>query len=251
MNDGPSPEEWQRRYYARTAGAYDERHLGPDREHDFALAVMDGLLPHLGVRSVLDVGSGTGRVVEFLKRRHEELRVMGVEPVAELRAAGHAKGLARHDLIAGDATALPFRAGAFDLVCAYGLLHHVARSSIVVEEMLRVARRAIFVSDSNNFGQGSWPVRRAKQLIDSLGLWSLADLVRTRGKGYSISEGDGLSYSYSVFNDYALIRRRCRAVHVLNTRPGAGVDPYRSASHVALLGVKPVDPDCRVAPPSD
>jgi len=235
---GDSPEQWQRRYYARTAGQYDAHHLGPDRDHDFALAFMAGMLGHLGIRSVLDVGSGTGRVVRFLKQRGGHLRVTGIEPVAELREAGYASGLAREDLVAGDARALPFAAGAFDLVCAYGLLHHVARPAVVVEEMLRVARRAIFVSDSNNFGQGSAAVRRVKQALDRLGLWGLANLVKTRGKGYTISDGDGLSYSYSVFNDYPLIERHCRSVHVLNTRAAAGTDPYRSAGHVALLGVK-------------
>lgn len=235
---GDSPEDRQRRYYARTASEYDSRHVGPDRDHDFALAFMAGILGHLEIRSVLDVGSGTGRVVHFLKQRDRALTVLGVEPVAELREAGYAKGLARRDLIAGDARALPFAAGAFDLVCAYGLLHHVARSSPVVSEMLRVARRAIFISDSNNFGQGSPVVRRVKQALDRLGLWPLANFVKTRGKIYSVSEGDGLSYSYSVFNDYPLIERRCRSVHVVNTRAAAGSDPYRSSGHVALLGVK-------------
>jgi hypothetical protein len=50
-------------------------------------------------------------------------------------------------------------------------------------------------------------------------------------------EGEGLAYSYSVFQDYPSIRRACRSVHIINTTP-AGVDPYRSATHVALLGLK-------------
>ena len=57
-------------------------------------------------------------------------------------------------------------------------------------------------------------------------------------KGVSEEElRDGLFYSCSVFDDYALIRARCRAVHVLNTQD-ADVNPYRSASHVAVLGIK-------------
>lgn len=233
-----SPEDWQRRYYARTADEYDQRHLGPDREHDFALALMAGTLDHLGAHSVLDVGSGTGRVIQFLNERKAGLVVRGVEPVAQLREIGYAKGIARQDLIAGDGRALPFREAAFDVVCAYGLLHHVARPSLVVGEMLRVARTAIFISDSNNFGQGSWPARQVKQALGWLGLWPLANYVKTRGKGYSISEGDGLSYSYSVFNDYRLIQRNCRSVHVMNTTATRGLHPYRCADHVVLLGLR-------------
>ena len=52
-----------------------------------------------------------------------------------------------------------------------------------------------------------------------------------------MSEGDGLVYSYSVFNDYKQIRAACESVHLLNTADGAP-DLYRSASHVAVLGIK-------------
>jgi hypothetical protein len=106
-----------------------------------------------------------------------------------------------------------------------------------VSEMLRVARKAIFISDSNSFGQGSRLVRAAKQALRAAGLWRIADLVKTRGRGYTITEGDGLAYSYSVFDDYRLIKASCRSMHLLNTQD-ADVNPYRSASHVALLGIK-------------
>ena len=35
-------------------------------------------------------------------------------------------------------------------------------------------------------------------------LWKAFDYVRTRGKRYQISEGDGLFYSYSVYDSYGL-----------------------------------------------
>jgi SAM-dependent methyltransferase len=232
-------EIWQRLYYAQTAGEYDEHHVGPDAEHDLALALMSGVIEYLNIRSVLDVGSGTGRVVLFIKDRHPSVFVKGVEPVGALRDVSCTKGLSIGDLLPGDAGTLPFKNGSFDLVCAYGLLHHVARPSIAIAEMLRVASKAVFISDSNNFGQGSWPIRLVKQTLNWLRLWPVANAIKTRGKGYTISDLDGLSYSYSVFNDYRLIRTSCRSVHVLNTGPSVGVDPYRSATHVALLGLKP------------
>jgi hypothetical protein len=103
--------------------------------------------------------------------------------------------------------------------------------------MLRVARRGIFISDTNNFGQGPLAVRAIKQAINLVGLWRIADWVKTAGRGYSVSQGDGVAYSYSVFNDWPEIRRQCRVVHVMNT-DGAGINPYRSAAHVAVLGLK-------------
>jgi hypothetical protein len=103
--------------------------------------------------------------------------------------------------------------------------------------MLRVASKAVFISDGNNFGQGSPPQRMIKQALRAAGLWKAFDYVKTRGKGYLISEGDGLYYSYSVFTDYPQIARSCSRVHLLNTRP-SGPNLSRSAPQVALLGIK-------------
>jgi hypothetical protein len=57
------------------------------------------------------------------------------------------------------------------------------------------------------------------------------------GKGYIVSEGDGIAYAYSVFNSYKQIQQECKSIHLLNTTPG-GINPDRSASQVALLGIK-------------
>jgi ubiquinone/menaquinone biosynthesis C-methylase UbiE len=210
-------------------------HVAQDDEHGFALAYMLAAVDHLGVRSILDVGSGTGRAVLNVKRKMPHVRIVGVEPSPELRSVGYSKGLAPSELIDGDAMKLAFDDGAFDLVCEYGALHHIPRPGLAVSEMLRVAKKAIFISDCNNFGQGRG--RLIKQAIDRIGAWPIADFIKTRGKRYSVSEGDGLAYSYSVFNDYQQIKRRCRSVHILNTT-NAGPDLYRCASHVALLGLK-------------
>ena len=226
----------QQAYYAQTADRYDAMHLG-DAEHQFSLSVMVGLLDHLGVRSVLDVGAGTGRVVRHLAKVRPDLRVVGIEPVAELREAAYAAGVPHDVLVEGDGYALPFRDGAFDLVCEFGMLHHVRQPERVVAEMLRVAARAVFISDCNNFGQGRPLARAIKQGLNRLKLWPVANFIKTRGKGYSLSEGDGLAYSYSVFSNYEQIKASCRSVHLFNTMDAAP-DLYRTAEHVGLLGVK-------------
>lgn len=229
--------EFQRRYYVDTAPHYDSMHFHEDDAQFFALSFLVSALDYLGVRSVLDVGSGTGRALRFIKKSRPNLRVAGIEPVRELREVGHAAGLSEQELRDGDGTSLDFEDSTFDLVCEFGVLHHVRNPQTVISEMLRVARSAIFISDSNNFGQGHAMARTLKQCINAVGLWRLADLVKTRGKGYTMSSGDGLAYSYSVFNNYADIRRSCKRVHIVNTSDGC-INPYRTASHVALLGIK-------------
>ncbi|MCX7101575.1 MAG: class I SAM-dependent methyltransferase [Methylobacter sp.] len=230
--------EQQRRYYAETANLYDTLHVSEEEnEHFFALSFLIGMLDYLQIKSILDIGSGTGRALCHLKEMRPELRLMGIEPVKELREVGYSKGLSELELIEGDVNSLQFDKNEFDLVCEFGVLHHIRKPEQAVSEMLRVAKKGILISDSNNFGQGSPSSRAIKQLINSLGLWPIFDLIKTRGKGYTISEGDGLGYSYSVFNNYKQIDEQCKIIHLLNTING-GINPYKTASHVALLGLK-------------
>src|SRR5262249_13149641 len=67
--------------------------------------------------------------------------------------------------------------------------------------------RAVFVSDANRFGQGSWLGRRAKLVLSRVKLWPLVNLIKTGGRGYTITPGDGLAYSYSVFDSYDLLAK--------------------------------------------
>lgn len=237
----------QQEYYHATAADYDRQHL-MDPEHEFAIAWLTGLLDHLAVDSVLDVGSGTGRLLRRLRqhKRFSGIRMLGIEPVAALREQAYRNGVRRDELIEGDGTRLAFEDGAFDLVCAFGVLHHLPDPARAVREMLRVARHAIFISDSNIYAAGGRMERFAKQALRALHLWRLAQFVKTRGKGYKISEGDGLWYPYSVYDNYAQIAQACRCVHVLNTSE-QGVQPFRSCAHVALFAGK-TDLPLRPAP---
>jgi ubiquinone/menaquinone biosynthesis C-methylase UbiE len=227
----------QRRYYAETAGKYDDMHVRENNEHSFALGILAGIIKHLEIKSILDVGSGTGRALVDIKKAIPNVQVVGVEPSAELRNIGYAKGLSDSELIDGDATCLAFNDEAFDLVCEFGALHHIQDPKKAVSEMLRVSHRALFISDSNNFGQGGKLSRFLKQSINDMRLWRVADLIKTRGRGYTISDGDGVAYSYSVFNNYKQIKERCEALYMFNTVT-SGPNLYRTASHVALLGIK-------------
>lgn len=122
-------------------------------------------------------------------------------------------------------------------MCEFAILHHLRRPQLAIAEMLRVSSKAIFSSDSNTFGSGSILARSAKQLINACGMWKMANFGKTKGKVCTVSECDGVAYSYSVFDNYAQIAAQCRSMHLLNTKPG-GYNPYRTASHVALLGIK-------------
>lgn len=134
-----------------TADKYDEMHVAKNEldEHFFALNFMIAALEYFEIQSILEIGSGTGRAIQYIKKKKPDLRIAGIEPVYELRRIGHSKGLGDLELI----------------------------------------------------------------------------------------EGDGLACSYSVVADYKQIHAQCRKVHLLNTKDGV-INPYRTASHIALLAIK-------------
>lgn len=228
----------QQAYYAEAAASYDESHMATDAigEHEVALRQLSGYASLYGFTTLLDVGSGTGRVLRFARSDMPAVTCTGVEPIAELRDIGYKAGLRADELIEGDANRLPFPDNSFDVVTAFGMLHHVPHPDRVIGEMLRVAKKAIFISDSNNFGQGSTRSRLFKKVLRRTRMWRMFDYIRTKGKGYHWSEGDGVFYSYSVFQNYQAIERATKQIFVSNTR-GSAKNLLNDAETVSLLGL--------------
>ncbi|MCB9188728.1 MAG: class I SAM-dependent methyltransferase [Flavobacteriales bacterium] len=231
--------EIQNNYYTSTANTYDRNHVNSlmDRGHNFNLYFLSSMIDLFQIKSILDVGSGTGRTIEFIRNKHPEVKVVGIEPVQGLRQQAYEKGIPMDVIIAGDGNKIEFEDGAFDLVCEFGMLHHVSNPERVVSEMIRVSSKAIFISDSNNFGQGGFIGRSTKQVINFFGLWKLFNYVKTKGKGYQISEGDGLFYSYSVFNNVNMIKEKCKSIYYLSSK-NSGTNLYRSSSDIGLFALK-------------
>jgi ubiquinone/menaquinone biosynthesis C-methylase UbiE len=191
----------QRQYYTDTAAEYDTAHAGEGDDDPVNLRLVFGFLRMIEARSVLDIGAGTGRAIRHLMDNMPDLTVRGVEPVAaHIDQAVQKRGIPSGIIVQGVGEALPFENASVDVVCAFAVLHHVPNPGDVVSEMLRVARKGVIIIDGNRFGMGSWLVRVLKLALYKAGLWGLANYLKTGGKGYSVSEGDGLFYSYSVYD---------------------------------------------------
>jgi SAM-dependent methyltransferase len=154
------------------------------------------------------------------------------------RSVGNLSGVS---FLQASGEALPFPDNSFDAVCESATLHHVPHPSAVVGEMLRVARKVVVIADSNRFGQGSWPARLLKLFLYKLGLWRVFDFLRTRGKHYQISEGDGLFYSYSVYDSYHLAARWADRVMLVSGDSGHSISwlhPLLTAKGVILVAIR-------------
>lgn len=226
----------QASHYAETASSYDAT-LGQTPEHELAQYVLLGVMGSLKATSLLDVCAGTGRAIRFFREHRPEMKVVGIEPSDAMRAVGYAAGIPESCLLGGDGRNLPYADSSFDVVTEFGVLHHASDPVAVVSEMIRVARYAVFISDTNNLGQGGAPGRVIKNLFYWSGLWKPFNYVRTRRKGYAFEPSDGLWYYYTAFSHFHALLHKCHSVHVMNTRRSSRTHWF-SASHVALLAVK-------------
>ena len=234
--------EIQREYYTETASRYDtmHKHEGVDdaEGRDLILSV----LRSLKIQSLLDVGSATGRGLKDFASALPGALVCGVEPVSALVQQGVAAGNTETiSLLQGSGEALPFGDGSFDVVSEFSILHHVPHPDTVVREMLRVARRAVVIVDCNRFAQGSWAARFFKLFLYKIGLWGAFNFVRTGGKRYQISEGDGLFYSYSVYDSYDLVAGWADRMLLLAggpTRSRSWFHPLLTAEGLILIAIR-------------
>jgi ubiquinone/menaquinone biosynthesis C-methylase UbiE len=232
----------QRRYYTETASRYDVMHAHESVDGDDGMQMLFSFLRTLEVRSLLDVGSATGRGLPRLAEGVPNALICGVEPVEALIRQGISSGVNRGlPLLQASGDALPFADKSFDAVCEFGILHHVPEPARVIEEMLRVARTVVVISDANRFGQGPLPLRTIKLLLYKLKLWNVFDFLRTRGKGYQVSEGDGVFYSYSVYDNLHQIQQWAHNIDLLpigETRAWSWFHPLLTSGNVLLIAVR-------------
>lgn len=232
----------QRDYYTQTASRYDSMHANESAGDTSTNELILAMLRMAGAKSFLDVGSATGRGLREFATEMPGALVCGVEPVAALVEQAVDAGISqRVSLVRASGESLPFADGSFDAVCEISILHHVPNPSAVVSEMMRVAKKMIVIVDCNRFGQGSLPARWLKLLLYKFGLWGAFNLVRTRGKHYQISPGDGLFYSYSVYDSYQLVAEWADRVALIPVGPAnckSWLHPLLTSEALLLIGFK-------------
>lgn len=96
------------------------------------------LAPLDGSERALDSGCGAGALAFALAPLVGS--VVGVDLSEDLIAAGRELAPPNCELVVGDATALPFEYGSFDIVGCMRVLHHARRPELVVSELARVTR---------------------------------------------------------------------------------------------------------------
>ncbi len=121
-------------YYDAFSRSYDE---GRDRGyHELIDDQAAALVRRVGEgRSVLEVGCGTGLVMQRIAAFASRVRGIDISP--GMLEHARARGL---DVQEASATALPFADGEFDVVCSFKVLAHIDPVEPALAEMARVTR---------------------------------------------------------------------------------------------------------------
>lgn len=128
-------------YFRENASRWDEirtLHV-PEREVEAELL---RLLPESGIGELLDIGTGTGRILELLGGR--AARAVGVDQSREMLAIARARleaaALRNCHVRQADMYQLPFPTGSFDAVVIHQVLHFAEDPAEVIAEAGRVLR---------------------------------------------------------------------------------------------------------------
>ena len=89
-------------------------------------------------KSILDVGSGKGYLLQRIKKENPEIKLAGLDVVKNVHIAGV-------DSYQGNITAMPFADEAFDTVICTHTIEHILNLQAAVKELQRVAKNQLIV----------------------------------------------------------------------------------------------------------
>ena len=92
------------------------------------------------LQTLLDVGCGTGPMIELLLKEFPDKRCTGIDLTLRMIEAAQAKNLADASFLVGDSEHLPFEAGAFDVVICTNSFHHDPNPQAFMQEAARVLK---------------------------------------------------------------------------------------------------------------
>lgn len=128
-------------YFARHAEEWDTLRLLHGADEPVEAALLD-TLNGADLGSLLDVGTGTGRIAELLAPRARHVTALDRSPemLRIARARLQALPADKVDLVRGDFTALPFENDRFDTLLFHQVLHYAQDPGAVLTEAARVLR---------------------------------------------------------------------------------------------------------------
>ena len=129
------------REFDRSAGKYDAHsplHYRLTRLCDEA--ILKRLAKFDGVSRVLDVGCGTGALLEKIRFKYPTCVLDGIDLSSGMLEIAQKRNIPHATFVEGDAEALPYGDGCFDVVLCCSSFHHYPNPQKALAEFRRVLR---------------------------------------------------------------------------------------------------------------
>ncbi len=126
--------------FTRAAQVYESGHAGIYEMCKDDYPQMLAELETQPFADVLDVGCGTGAVIELLHEKYPDAHYTGLDLTPAMIDAATAKGLPNCDFVVGDAEDLPFEDASFDAVLSSNSFHHYPNPAAFFAGAFRVLR---------------------------------------------------------------------------------------------------------------
>ena len=128
------------REFTKAADIYDSGHAGIYEmcKDDYPPILEE--LEGTDFETLLDVGCGTGPMIELLSARYPERKFTGMDITPRMIEVANEKGLANSEFIVGDSEAMPFEDGSFDVVICANSFHHYPDPQKFFDEVYRVLK---------------------------------------------------------------------------------------------------------------
>lgn len=132
--------------YANLASQYDRRW------EFYIKATLHETLKRLNIEpteKLLDIGCGTGALLQAISLKHPSVDLIGIDISVEMLRVATNKHMKRCSLVTGNARHLPFRPNSFDVVVSCNALHYVRKPEECLLEIARVLkpRGRILITD--------------------------------------------------------------------------------------------------------
>lgn len=139
---GRQREESAAAYFAAHAQQWDSIRSLHVAESEVERAIQDMLGPDRSLGEMLDIGTGTGRMIELLGKQVSAATAFDRSPdmLRLARSRLHGIGAGKVRFLQGDFNALPMEPAMFDTIVLHQVLHYAHSPQTVIDEAGRVAR---------------------------------------------------------------------------------------------------------------
>lgn len=125
------------REYSRLAQTYDAKWSF------YIEATLQATLQRIEIHSgqrLLDIGCGTGVLLETLERRNPNIILAGVDPTQEMLDIAGKRLSKKVHIGRSSAEKLPFEAETFDIIVSCNVFHYIREPSIALKEAMRILK---------------------------------------------------------------------------------------------------------------